>query len=153
MVTERMVTLKLQKHPLWSPRPGPVVLVVMDGVGLGRQDQGDAVWLARTPTLDRLSQGPSVVLQAHGRAVGMPDDKDMGNSEVGHNALGAGRVFDQGAKLVQQSINSGQLFEGETWGWLVGACASSHRTLHLVGLLSDGNVHSHQDHLHPPAQL
>ena len=88
-----------------APR-GPVVVVVLDGVGIGRGDDGDAVHLARTPVLDRLRQTcPTVTLKAHGTAVGLPSDKDMGNSEVGHNALGAGRVFDQGAKLVNAAIS------------------------------------------------
>jgi len=78
----------------------------------------------------------------------MPSDQDMGNSEVGHNALGAGRVFDQGAKLVDESIASGRLFEGSVWPWLLAPCVAEGRALHFIGLLSDGNVHSHQDHLH-----
>jgi 2,3-bisphosphoglycerate-independent phosphoglycerate mutase len=126
---------------------GPLLLVVMDGVGVGRLDAGDAVWLARTPTLDRLAAGPHTTLLAHGTAVGMPSDGDMGNSEVGHNALGAGRVFDQGAKLVDAAIRSGSMFEGDAWKSVVGPCAGE-GTLHFVGLLSDGNVHSHEDHLH-----
>ncbi|MCP4871233.1 MAG: 2,3-bisphosphoglycerate-independent phosphoglycerate mutase [Proteobacteria bacterium] len=142
------MSLHLPKHPDAAARPGPVVVVVMDGVGLGRADEGDAVWLARTPTLDRLKQEPWVPLAAHGTAVGMPSDADMGNSEVGHNALGAGRVFDQGAKLVDESIARDALFEGETWAWSVGGCVGTDRAVHLIGLLSDGNVHSHQDHLH-----
>ena len=130
-----------------TPRPGPVVLVILDGVGLGRRDEGDAVHLARTPTLDRLTATcPMLSLRAHGTAVGMPSDKDMGNSEVGHNALGAGRVFDQGAKLVDGAIASGRLFEGQTWRDAVQRALSG-GTLHLMGLLSDGNVHSHIDHL------
>ena len=128
--------------------PGPLLLVVMDGVGVGRRDEGDAVWLARTPTLDRLARGPHTHLAAHGVAVGMPSDGDMGNSEVGHNALGAGRVFDQGAKLVDGAIRSGSLFEGQAWKDVVGPCAGGGAALHLIGLLSDGNVHSHEDHLH-----
>ena len=120
----------------------------MDGVGIGRRDEGDAVWLARTPTLDRLALGPHTSLAAHGRTVGMPSDADMGNSEVGHNALGAGRVFDQGAKLVDAAIRDGSLFEGRVWQDVVGPCASHGAALHFIGLLSDGNVHSHQDHLH-----
>ena len=128
-------------------RPGPVVLVILDGVGNGRCDEGDAVHLARTPTLDRLSEtSPRLALCAHGTAVGMPSDKDMGNSEVGHNALGAGRVFDQGAKLVEGAISSGRLFEGQTWRDAVGRSLDG-GTLHLIGLLSDGNVHSHIDHV------
>ena len=91
----------LQSRPGAQPPAGPVIVVVMDGVGVGRGDEGDAVALARTPTLDGLrTRFPWRTLRAHGTAVGLPDDGDMGNSEVGHNALGAGRIFDQGAKLV-----------------------------------------------------
>ena len=139
---------QLQKHPSFPGVRGPVLVVVMDGVGLGRQDEGDAVWLARTPTLDRLArEAASTTLAAHGKAVGLPSDGDMGNSEVGHNALGAGRVFDQGAKRVNLAIESGEIFEGEVWREAVARCKAG-GTLHLMGLLSDGNVHSHQDHLH-----
>jgi len=118
----------------------------MDGVGIGRGDEGDAVALARTPTLDRLAAGPHASLYAHGTHVGMPSDGDMGNSEVGHNALGAGRVFDQGAKLVEAALASGSLFEGRPWAEVVGPCTQS-GALHFIGLLSDGNVHSHEEHL------
>lgn len=138
-----MSILTLNRHPRFNPCPGPVVVVVMDGVGLGRADRGDAVHLARTPTLDRLARGSWARLAAHGTAVGMPSDADMGNSEVGHNALGAGRVFDQGAKLVDQAIRTGTIFRGRGWADIV----ASPRALHFIGLLSDGNVHSHQDHL------
>src|SRR5690606_8292730 len=79
--------------------------------------------------------------------VGMPSDADMGNSEVGHNALGAGRVFEQGAKLVEQAVRSGALFDGEAWRWLLDGVHESKQPLHFIGLLSDGNVHSHIDHL------
>ena len=138
-------------------RPGPVLLVVLDGVGIGRQDEGDAVHLARTPTLDRLAAHcPGLLLRAHGTAVGLPSDEDMGNSEVGHNALGAGRVFDQGAKLVDRAIATRSLFEGETWQAIGGRCGDG-GSLHLIGLLSDGNVHSHIDQLlaliHEASQL
>jgi 2,3-bisphosphoglycerate-independent phosphoglycerate mutase len=77
----------------------------------------------------------------------MPSDADMGNSEVGHNALGAGRTFDQGAKLVDAAIRSGALFDGATWKALVARCVEHGTPFHLIGLLSDGNVHSHIDHL------
>jgi len=128
-------------------RPGPVLLVVMDGVGVGRGDAGDAVSLAHTPVLDRLRREvPYLTLNAHGTAVGMPSDGDMGNSEVGHNALGCGRVFDQGAKLVDRAIASGAIFKGETWEAVIEQCRTG-GTLHLIGLLSDGNVHSHIDQL------
>jgi 2,3-bisphosphoglycerate-independent phosphoglycerate mutase len=87
------------------------------------------------------------LLRAHGVAVGMPDDGDMGNSEVGHNALGAGRIFDQGAKLVNAAIASGRMFEGEVWQELTTHVRQSGEPLHFLGLLSDGNVHSHIEHL------
>ena len=120
----------------------PVVLCILDGVGEGDKGPGDAVFLANTPNLDRLrAEYPSILLKAHGTAVGLPSDKDMGNSEVGHNALGAGRVFDQGAKLVDQALDSHSAF-GATWQWL-----TQSGTLHLLGLVSDGNVHSHLDHV------
>jgi 2,3-bisphosphoglycerate-independent phosphoglycerate mutase len=140
------MALSLAKHSSLSAVRGPVVVVVMDGIGLGREDAGNAVYLARTPTLDRLRRGPSVALRAHGTAVGLPSDDDMGNSEVGHNALGAGRVFDQGAKLVNAALANGTLFAGDAWKKAV-AEARRGGTLHLLGLLSDGNVHAHQDHL------
>jgi 2,3-bisphosphoglycerate-independent phosphoglycerate mutase len=125
-----------------------VVLAILDGVGVGAGDEADAVVLATTPTLDSLwAPGVRCTLRAHGTAVGLPSDADMGNSEVGHNALGAGRVYDQGASLVDQAIASGRLFEGETWKQLVARCVANRSALHLVGLLSDGNVHSHMQHL------
>jgi 2,3-bisphosphoglycerate-independent phosphoglycerate mutase len=120
----------------------------MDGVGVGRGDIGDAVHLAHTPVLDALAASPlTTTLRAHGVSVGLPSDDDMGNSEVGHNALGAGRVFDQGAKRVQHAIASGEMFDGAVWRDLTSRVRASGEALHFVGLLSDGNVHSHQDHL------
>ena len=127
---------------------GPVVTIIMDGVGLGSQDERDGVYVAYTPVLDDLLKEPLVMkLKAHGTAVGLPSDGDMGNSEVGHNALGAGRVFSQGAKLVNEAINSGAVFEGEAWQELK-KTALSGGTVHFIGLLSDGNVHSHVDQLY-----
>ena len=125
----------------------PLVLCILDGIGCGRRDAGDAVFLAHTPTLDRLlAHHPNCQLQAHGTAVGMPSDKDMGNSEVGHNAMGAGRVFDQGAKLVELAIESGRVWKSNAWQTAMERCRNG-GTLHLLGLLSDGRVHSHVDHL------
>ncbi len=137
--------LTLQHHPTITGCPGPVVLVVLDGVGLGPADEGNAWHLARTPLLDALLDAPLYgPLRASGRAVGLPSEDDLGNSEVGHNALGAGRIFDQGAKLVSKAIDSGAMFEGETWRWLTSLPASN--TLHFIGLWSDGNVHAHIAH-------
>jgi 2,3-bisphosphoglycerate-independent phosphoglycerate mutase len=141
----------LQRNRQLPGVAGPVVVCVMDGVGRGQQDESDAVWLARTPTLDYLAANvPSGELVAHGKAVGMPSDEDMGNSEVGHNAIGAGRIFDQGAKLVAAAISDGTLFEGDeagVWEELTERVRERRSTMHLLGLLSDGNVHSHIDHL------
>jgi 2,3-bisphosphoglycerate-independent phosphoglycerate mutase len=143
-----MSDFALRKNPRFSPRPGPVMICVMDGVGLGAQNEGNAVHLARKPNLDRLmSQCLSTTLRAHGTAVGMPSDEDMGNSEVGHNAIGAGRVFDQGSKLVGKAIAEGSLFQGVTWKEMSGQVTRNNTALHLIGLLSDGNVHSHIDHI------
>ena len=143
-----MTDWKLKKHPTFPGVPGPVLIVVMDGVGSGASNEGDAVWLARTPTLDRLTEiSLTTRLRAHGTAVGLPSDDDMGNSEVGHNAFGAGRVFDQGAKRVQMAIDSGEIFEGEEWKKLVRRVGESGEPMHFIGLLSDGNVHSHIEHL------
>ena len=126
----------------------PVVTIVMDGVGIAPESDGNAVKLARTPNLDRLMANyPWVQLKAHGTAVGLPTDDDMGNSEVGHNALGSGQVFAQGAKLVTASIESGKMFASDTWKSLIGQVKNSGGTLHFLGLFSDGNVHSHIDHL------
>ena len=142
-----MPDLSLNPLPNYKPFPGPVVFVVMDGVGIGKRDESDGVWLAYTPVLDELfKERLYTQLKAHGTAVGMPSDEDMGNSEVGHNALGAGRVFAQGAKLVSEAIASGRLFEGAAWKSATGK-AKAGGALHLIGLLSDGNVHSHIDHV------
>jgi len=125
-----------------------VVVCVMDGVGIGRGDESDAVHLARTPHLDHLAATcPSTSLVAHGPAVGMPSDDDMGNSEVGHNALGAGRIFDQGAKLVAKAIADGSIFDGAVWQMIMERARGGAGPVHFLGLLSDGNVHSHIDHL------
>ena len=139
--------LILRRHPSWAGPKGPVVLAILDGVGLGKGDAADAVKLARTPVLDELLvPGRFVALRAHGTAVGLPSDDDMGNSEVGHNALGAGVVHAQGALLVGRAIASGALYAGATWQALIERGRKG-GALHFLGLLSDGNVHSHQDHL------
>ena len=140
--------LSLKKLANFHGRKGPLLLIVMDGVGIGKQDESNAVYVAETPTLDRLFASKLYTqLKAHGVAVGLPSDDDMGNSEIGHNALGAGRVFDQGAKLVNRAIESGALFEGEAWKKAAGA-AKAGGTLHFIGLHSDGNVHSHTAQLY-----
>jgi 2,3-bisphosphoglycerate-independent phosphoglycerate mutase len=142
------MSLVLEKSSFFGRRKGPLVMVVMDGVGLGPDYPGNAVKLASKPYLDQLfATCPWASVNAHGVAVGMPSDADMGNSEVGHNALGAGRVFDQGAKLVNAAIANGRIFEDQGWKDVIGNVLKTRGTLHFIGLFSDGNVHSHMDHL------
>ncbi|MDR2739283.1 MAG: 2,3-bisphosphoglycerate-independent phosphoglycerate mutase [Treponema sp.] len=142
----------LKKDPSWKGRRGPVVLVIMDGVGYGKYKEGDAVADSKMYHLDAI-QGKSsnTRLKAHGKAVGLPSDDDMGNSEVGHNAMGCGRVFSQGAALVTNSIETGAMFTGQAWkdvsSNVVKGEGARAPTLHFIGLFSDGNVHSHLDHL------
>jgi 2,3-bisphosphoglycerate-independent phosphoglycerate mutase len=132
----------------FQKRKGPVVLVIMDGVGYGKYKEGDGVLESRTECLDELHAAcPHTKLKAHGTAVGLPSDDDMGNSEVGHNAIGCGRVFAQGAKRVNAAIKNGEMFEGEVWKKLVANVRNSGGKLHFIGLFSDGNVHSHLDHV------
>ena len=142
----------LQKLPAFAGVQGPVVVIVMDGYGIPKHAVGSAIDAARKPTLDRLfAQYPNITLRAHGTAVGMPSDDDMGNSEVGHNAIGAGQVYAQGAALVANAIAEGAIWQGEAWQQIVaGAKAGANGkagVLHFIGLFSDGNVHSHIDHL------
>jgi 2,3-bisphosphoglycerate-independent phosphoglycerate mutase len=142
------MSLNLKKLKTFQGPKGPLLLIIMDGIGMGKQDESNAVYLAQTPTLDRLYKSKLFVrLQAHGTAAGLPTDGDMGNSEVGHNALGAGRVFDQGARLVNKAVETGQIFETELWHRIVRR-AQKGGTVHFIGLLSDGNVHSHTDQLY-----
>ena len=139
---------ELKKLSSFNGVDGPVLTIVMDGVGIAPDTIANAVTGAYTPTLDMLmAKYPTVKLKAHGTAVGLPSDDDMGNSEVGHNALGAGQVFAQGAKLVSQSIESGKMFASDTWNAVISNVKSNAGTLHFLGLFSDGNVHSHIDHL------
>jgi 2,3-bisphosphoglycerate-independent phosphoglycerate mutase len=142
-----MNSLKLNKLRQFHGRGGPLLLVIMDGIGLGPSNDTNAVFLAKTPNLDSLCASSLFTsLQAHGTAVGLPSDEDMGNSEVGHNALGAGIITDQGAKLVTKAILSGAMFQSPLWRQIISTGVSG-STIHFIGLLSDGNVHSHISHL------
>jgi len=141
------MTLNLNKLKNFHGRKGSLLLIIMDGVGIGKKYDGNAVYKANTPVLDNLFKSKLYTqLKAHGPAVGLPSEDDMGNSEVGHNAIGAGRVFDQGAKLVNRSIKSGEIFKSEIWK-NVTERGKKNGTVHFIGLLSDGNVHSHIDQL------
>lgn len=143
-----MMGMRLEKNQNWKGRRGPVVFVIMDGVGYGKYPEGDAVAQAKMDVLNELTKNnPHTKLKAHGVAVGLPSDADMGNSEVGHNAMGAGRVFAQGAKLVSSAIATGSMFKSKTWNKLIDNVKDKNTTLHFIGLVSSGNVHSHIDHL------
>lgn len=137
----------LRPSELHLERPGPLLLVIADGFGCADAGPSNAITEADTPRLDQLMKSRlSTQLLAHGPAVGLPTDGDMGNSEVGHNALGAGRVFAQGAKLVNKAIADASMFDGAAWKNVVASGRAG--TLHFLGLHSDGNVHSHTDHLY-----
>ena len=121
-------------------------MVIMDGVGISSKKEGNAFLNANTPNLDYLMNNALyTTINAHGTYVGLPTDNDMGNSEVGHNAIGCGQIYSQGAKLCNEVIDSKELYNGQTWKDLVDYCKNN--TLHFIGLLSDGNVHSHINHL------
>jgi 2,3-bisphosphoglycerate-independent phosphoglycerate mutase len=136
----------LEKLSSFAGVQGPVVIIVMDGYGMPKSDVGSAIAAANKPTLDHLfADFPNIRLRAHGTAVGMPSDDDMGNSEVGHNAIGAGQVYSQGASLVADAIASGAIWQGEAWQQVIAGARNG--VLHFMGLFSDGNVHSHIDHL------
>ncbi len=140
------IDLKLNRIDSFKKRQGPVLFVIMDGYGLRDEIKGNCVYLAKTPHIDSLvnwakERNLYTQLKAHGTAVGLPSDKDMGNSEVGHNALGAGRVFSQGAMLVNEAIRNRSIFETSLWKKLIDV--NENNTIHFIGLLSDGTVHSH----------
>ncbi|MBP5230293.1 MAG: 2,3-bisphosphoglycerate-independent phosphoglycerate mutase [Clostridia bacterium] len=138
----------MQKQPNFGDENRPILTIVMDGVGSTERKEGNAVAAADTPTLDMLTETcPRFLLKAHGTAVGLPSDDDMGNSEVGHNALGSGQIFAQGAKLVSSAIESGKIFASKTWKDQIAFVKENGGCMHFLGLFSDGNVHSHIDHL------
>lgn len=140
-------SFKLADHPK-LPKGKQLAVVVLDGWGEEKPDQYNCIHVAETPTMDSLKKGAPekwTLIKAHGPAVGLPTEDDMGNSEVGHNALGAGRIFAQGAKLVDYALASGKIYQGEGFTYIQECFENG--TLHLIGLLSDGGVHSRLDQL------
>lgn len=126
----------------------PTVLIIMDGYGLGPPEPGNAIWSAETPELDRLiTENSHTVLSASGEDVGLPPGQ-MGNSEVGHTNIGAGRVVFQDLPRIRKAISDGSFFENRAYVAAMNACRSGGNSLHLMGLLSDGGVHSHNSHLY-----
>src|SRR4051812_13380675 len=126
----------------------PVVLIVLDGWGLRPQTENNAIALARKPAYDALVQRyPNAQLITSGEAVGLPAGQ-MGNSEVGHMNMGAGRVVYQDLTRIDKSIRDGELFASRVLGAAMDRCVGGQHALHFIGLLSDGGVHSSQQHLH-----
>ena len=144
-----MSDMKLSPHPV-LPSGKPCVVCILDGFGENKnKDEFNAVHSARTPNVDKLRANAERCrfVQAHGTWVGLPSDDDMGNSEVGHNAIGSGKVYKQGASLVDAALESGDLFKGEGFTYVKEAFAAPGATLHLIGLLSNGGVHSRYEQL------
>lgn len=138
---------QLDNLQAFSGRPGPLLLIIMDGIGIAEKNDGNAVYLANPSTLNRLEKECKkknlfCELKTHGSAVGLLSEKDMGNSEVGHNALGAGKIYKQGAKRADTAIKSGEVFQSDLWTRLTAKIIQNDNTAHLIGLVSDGNVHS-----------
>ena len=131
----------------------PTVLLILDGYGLNDRTEGNAVALAKTPVMDRLmKEYPYVKGNASGMAVGLPDGQ-MGNSEVGHLNMGAGRIVYQELTRITKEINDGDFFKNEALMKAVNNCKSNNSALHAFGLLSDGGVHSHNTHLYGLLEL
>lgn len=127
--------------------PKPVALIIMDGFGLRDTVEGNAVAQANKPNYDRyLQQYPHTTLTASGEAVGLPEGQ-MGNSEVGHLNIGAGRIVYQDLTRISKSIREGEFYDNETLVKAVQHAKKNNTKLHLYGLLSDGGVHSHISHL------
>ncbi|MDX8396173.1 MAG: 2,3-bisphosphoglycerate-independent phosphoglycerate mutase [Mariprofundaceae bacterium] len=123
----------------------PALLIIMDGWGMGTGGPEDAIAQANTPVFDRLwANYAHTELMTHGLHVGLPSDKDMGGSEVGHLTMGAGQVLDQGPTRINKAIDDGSFFESDALKQMIEQ--GKNNTLHLLGLLSDGNIHSHLDH-------
>ena len=126
---------------------GPLIHVVLDGWGVGAADETNAVNRANLPVISRLIRGcPYTQLWTHGKYVGLPNEKDMGGSEVGHMTMGAGMVMEQGPTLIQNLLQSGEFFENPVLSRIIQNCVEHDTPLHLLGLLSNGNIHSHVDH-------
>jgi 2,3-bisphosphoglycerate-independent phosphoglycerate mutase len=147
------MNFNLEKLPNYNGVKGPLLLIILDGLGIFKKNAdgypGNAIDIAQPKNITKLLENEKIVtyLKAHGTAVGMPSDEDQGNSEVGHNAMGAGRVFSQGASLVDNAINDRSLFEGDTWKEMIDNALTNKTPVHLIGLISDGNVHSNISHL------
>lgn len=131
----------------------PIVLTIMDGFGYNPEHKGNAIYAADTPRLDEIMKTcPHTLIGASGLDVGLPDGQ-MGNSEVGHTNIGAGRIVYQELTRITKSISDGDFFKNKAFLDAVENCKKSNSALHLMGLLSDGGVHSHIEHLYGLVRL
>ena len=126
----------------------PTVLMILDGYGLNERHDGNAVYEAKTPVMDKLmAECPFVKGNASGMAVGLPEGQ-MGNSEVGHLNMGAGRIVYQELTRITKEIQDGDFFQNEAFKAAAENCRKNDSALHLYGLVSDGGVHSHNTHIY-----
>lgn len=126
----------------------PYALIIMDGFGINELHEGNAIYAANTPNLDRyMKECPTSIVHASGMDVGLPDGQ-MGNSEVGHTNIGAGRIVYQELTRITKAIEDGDFFDNEALCGAIDNCKKNGSALHLMGLLSDGGVHSHNKHLY-----
>ncbi|HZK42044.1 MAG TPA: 2,3-bisphosphoglycerate-independent phosphoglycerate mutase, partial [Clostridia bacterium] len=126
---------------------GPLALLILDGWGISEEVEGNAVLAAHTPYLDSLAAAwPHSIIKTSGPDVGLPEGQ-MGNSEVGHTNIGAGRIVYQDLLRISRAIEDRSFFDNEALLWAMTRARDQGRTLHLAGLLSDGGVHSHLTHL------
>ena len=131
----------------------PVLLCIMDGFGKNPSDYGNAIVAAETPNLDKImKENPMTFIGASGMDVGLPDGQ-MGNSEVGHTNIGAGRVVYQELTRITKSIKDGDFFENEALKGAMENCLKNGSALHLMGLMSDGGVHSHKTHMYAIVEM
>jgi len=126
----------------------PIMLMILDGYGINERTEGNAVCAAKTPNLDKLMKNcPHTLIRTSGLDVGLPDGQ-MGNSEVGHTNIGAGRIIYQELTRISKAIEDGEFFKTEEFNEAIDLCIKENKKLHLYGLLSDGGVHSHTSHLY-----
>ena len=126
----------------------PIALIIMDGYGINQNTEGNAIVAAKKPHLDKLlAEYPHSQLSASGLDVGLPDGQ-MGNSEVGHTNIGAGRIVYQMLVKISKDINDGKIYENKALSDAMDAAKANGKSLHLMGLLSNGGVHSHNEHLY-----
>ena len=125
----------------------PIILCIMDGYGIAPAGKGNCVAEAKKPNLDRIfKEYPTTLIEASGEAVGLPEGQ-MGNSEVGHLNIGAGHIVYQSLTLINKAVKDGSFFKNEQYLQAMENCKKNHKKLHIFGLMSDGGVHSHVNHI------